>query len=58
MRMPPTIGDYFRNAIEKLQEEIQKTADDRVIGMNADEWVDYLVKKWVWRPSSSMIREN
>lgn len=44
--MPPTIGDYYRQAIEKLQAEIQATPDDGVIGMNPDEWVDYLVQKW------------
>jgi hypothetical protein len=46
MWMPPTIGDYYRQAIEKLQAEIQATPDDRVIGVNPDEWVDYLVQKW------------
>jgi hypothetical protein len=50
MRMPPTIGDYYRSAITDLEGEIQKTADDRVIGMNPDEWVDYLVKKWGMAP--------
>ena len=44
--MPPTISDYYRQAIEKLKVEIDATPDDRVIGMNPDEWVDYLVNKW------------
>jgi hypothetical protein len=46
MWMPPTIGDYYREAIEQLKAEIEKTPDDRVIGMNPGEWVDYLVTKW------------
>src|SRR5688572_28834630 len=43
---PPTISDYYRNAIKSLEAEIEKTPDDRVIGMNPEEWVDYLVRKY------------
>jgi hypothetical protein len=43
---PPTVSDYYRNAIESLKAEIEKTPDDRVIGMNLEEWVDYLVRKY------------
>jgi hypothetical protein len=46
MWMPPTISDYYRQAIDKLKAEIEATPDDRVMGMNPDEWVDYLVRKW------------
>ena len=40
MWMPPTIGNYYRSAIEDLKAEIESTSDDRVIGMNPDEWTD------------------
>jgi hypothetical protein len=46
MWMPPTIGQYYSQAIEGLKAEIESTPDDRAIGMNPDEWVEYLVTKW------------
>lgn len=48
--MPPTISAYYRSVIEELQKEVVSTPDDKVIGMNPDEWVDYLVSKWGMEP--------
>lgn len=48
--MPPTISDYYRAAIEELRKEVDTTPDDKVIGMNPDEWVDYLVNKYEMEP--------
>jgi hypothetical protein len=44
--MPPTIGDYYRAAIHGAKKEIESTSDDRVIGMDAEEWIEYLTGKW------------
>lgn len=44
--MPPTIGDYYRAAIDGVQKEVDSTADDRVIGLAPEEWIDYLFAKW------------
>lgn len=44
--MPPPIGDYYRAVIEQVKAEIESSADDRVLGMNPDEWVDHLVSKF------------
>jgi hypothetical protein len=46
MMMPPTIGDYYRSAIEKLKEEVESTPDDRVLGMIEEDWVGYLDQKY------------
>ena len=44
-RWPPlTIADYYRAVIEELKKKIDSTADDLVLGMDLDEWVDYLVQ--------------
>lgn len=44
--MPPTIGDYFRAAIDGAQNEINSAADDRVLGLDLEQWIDYLMAKW------------
>lgn len=44
--MPPTISDYYRAALEKLKAEVESTPDDRVLGMDQESWIDYLVKKY------------
>jgi hypothetical protein len=46
MRVGPTIGDYYRNAVEGARKEIETTPDDRVLGLNEDEWIAYLIKRW------------
>jgi hypothetical protein len=48
--MMSTIGDYHRAAIQGLKEEVDSTADDKVIGMNTDDWVEYLLKKYGMQP--------
>lgn len=47
---PPTISNYYRSVIDQLEKEVDSTSDDRVVGMNPDEWVDYLVNKWGMEP--------
>jgi hypothetical protein len=44
--MPPTIGDYYRVAIDGAQREVDTTPDERVIGFTLEEWIDYLCAKW------------
>lgn len=44
--MPPTISAYYRATIEELKAEVESTSDDRVLGMDLDEWVNYLVEKF------------
>lgn len=44
--MPPTISDYYRAALEDVKKEVGSTPDDRVIGMEPEEWINYLVQKW------------
>ena len=44
--MPPTIGDYYRSAVGHARKEIESTPDDRVLGMDTDEWIAYLTRKW------------
>jgi hypothetical protein len=46
MMIPPTISAYYRSVIDELQKDVESTPDDRVLGMNPDEWIDYLVSKW------------
>ena len=43
--MPPTISAYYRAVIEEISRVVNATPDDQVIGMNPDEWVDYLIAK-------------
>ena len=43
--MPVTISDYFRAVVDQIKGEIDATPDDRVLGMQLDDWVDYLVAK-------------
>ncbi len=45
MYSPPTISDYYRAALEQLKQEVESTPDDRVLGMDVDQWIDYLVSK-------------
>jgi hypothetical protein len=47
---PPTIGDYYRAAIEGLRKEVEATPDDRVIGMNIEEWASYLAARYGMQP--------
>lgn len=44
--MPPTIGDYYRAALDGAQKDVDTTLDDRVIGLAPEEWIDYLCAKW------------
>lgn len=44
--MPPTIGDYYRAAVDRAQAEIESTPDDKAIGMDPSEWIEYLIGKW------------
>ncbi|TAJ79517.1 hypothetical protein EPO44_19270 [bacterium] len=47
---PPTIADYYRKALEGVRQEVQSTPDDRAIGTDIDEWVQYLVTKYAMEP--------
>ena len=42
---PPTIGDYYRSALENLKSEVYGTDDARALGMDPDEWTKYLVHR-------------
>ena len=44
--MPPTIGDYYRVAIDGMKKEVDSTADDRVLGIDPEQWIDYVLAKW------------
>ena len=44
--MPLTISDYYRNAVEQMEAEVDATPDDRVLGTDPDAWANYLIKKW------------
>lgn len=44
--MSPTISDYYRAATDALTTEVDSTPDDRVLGTDLDEWVNYLVEKF------------
>lgn len=48
--MWPTIGDYYRAAIEGAKKEIEATPDERVLGMDPEEWINYLIAKWGMTP--------
>lgn len=41
---PPTIQDYYRAVIEEVKKKVESTPDDQVLGMDLDQWVDYLVQ--------------
>ena len=43
--MRPTISHYYRSAIESAKKEVESTPDDRVLGMDGEEWVEYLTQK-------------
>jgi hypothetical protein len=36
--------------MERLKEEVDSTPDEKVIGMNPDDWVQYLVNKYGMQP--------
>jgi len=38
-----TISNYFAAIVEDAKKEIHSTPDDRVIGMQQDDWLNYLV---------------
>jgi hypothetical protein len=44
--MPPRIADYYRAAFEEAKKEIHRTPDDKVIGMDPEQWTHYLVAKY------------
>lgn len=46
MWMPPTINDYYQKATEGMKGEVEMTEDARVLGMDPDQWANYLVTKW------------
>lgn len=46
MRMPPTIADYYRHALEAMKQEVEGTADADVLGRDPDEWRTYLIDRW------------
>jgi len=41
-----TISSYYSAATEAMQQEVNATPDDRVMGMEPDAWIDYLVHKF------------
>jgi hypothetical protein len=41
-----TVSDYYRAALAELTTVVESTPDDRVLGMNEGEWIDYLVRKY------------
>lgn len=48
--MPPTIGDYYRVAIDGMQKDVDSTADDRVLGIDPEQWIEHLLAKWGMSP--------
>ncbi|MCI0459620.1 MAG: hypothetical protein L0Z62_21940 [Gemmataceae bacterium] len=48
--MFPSIGDYYRAAMENLRREVGETSDATALGRDATEWVDYLVAKYGMEP--------
>jgi hypothetical protein len=43
--VPVTISQYYSSVTDGARKEIESTADDRVLGMDPSDWVDYLVSK-------------
>ena len=48
--MFPTIGDYYRLAMDGIRKEVRETSDARALGLDATEWVDNLVAKYGMEP--------
>jgi hypothetical protein len=48
--MPPTISDYYRAALEELKQQVESTPDEQVLGMDPEEWLNYLVTKFGMEP--------
>src|SRR5688500_17288296 len=46
IRFPPTIGDYYRVALDDLKKEVEATSDDKVLRMSLDAWIAYLERKY------------
>jgi hypothetical protein len=44
--MLPTIGDYYRGVLPALEQEVHGADDARALGMDAEEWAAYLVRKY------------
>jgi hypothetical protein len=47
---PPTVSDYYRAAVEDLKSKVESTPDDAVLGMDLDQWIDYLVETHAMEP--------
>ena len=47
--MPPTIADYNRAVLNDLKTEVESTADNRVNGIEPEQWIAQLVQKWGMR---------
>src|SRR5260370_3447192 len=45
MKMAPTIDDYYRQALDQLKAEVQRTPDADVLGTDTEAWVQYLVRR-------------
>ena len=51
------VADYYQAILEhEIRAEIESTTDDRVLGMAASEWTDFLVAKWQLEPIELDIR--
>src|SRR6266481_3422717 len=50
VELQPTISDYYRTALQHAMEEVESTPDDRLLGVDPDEWVDYLLAKFAMEP--------
>jgi hypothetical protein len=46
----PTIADYYRYALDAARKEVFETPDERVVGMETEEWATYLITKYVMEP--------
>src|SRR5262245_20594542 len=44
--MLASVGDYYRRALPEAQQEVRGTDDARALGLDPEEWVTYLVKKY------------
>jgi hypothetical protein len=47
---PPTISNYYHAALEDLRSKVESTPDDKVLGMDLDEWIQYLVQTHAMEP--------
>jgi len=48
--MFPSIGDYYRLAMDGIRKEVREASDARALGLDATEWVDHLVRKYEMEP--------